>query len=336
MNRLLIAGVGLVVVAAAAAALAPAKPAAAVASTDSRVTVPAYTRQDGASADGTLARCSSTNLATFSGGAFRQQNEPADAIDPGDTSFIVASANDYCDVTPTFGDAWQGIYTSTDGGASWTDSLLPGYPGSGASTPFSAAGATSSGDPLLDWDNSGHLFAGGIAFNRPPGGGVEGESGVTPTNGNMYVSTWDKVPVSASAPLGIHYVRTVIVGKGTPSANFEGKVNDKPSLKVDDWSTVQSPFAGNLYVAWTLFTGAGQNRIMFSRSTDSGATFSRPIIISGAVANAQGSDIAVTPNGDVYVFWSQFAFADGANSGDGEELATAPQAGLKFGGRLLL
>src|SRR5712691_4187553 len=307
----------------AAALAAVALAAAAVAAADSRVTISSYTRQDGASADGTLATCSSTSPTR---GGLRQQNEPAVAIDPGDTSFIVASANDYCGV-PSFGDAWQGIYTSTNGGGSWSDSLLPGYPGSGDSTALSAAGDTSSGDPLLDWDPSGHLFAGGIAFNRTA---TQAESGVTQTNGNMYVSTWNKVAVSASAPLGIHYVRTVIVGQGTPSANFEGKFNDKPSLKVDDWSIVQSPFAGNVYAAWTLFTGAGQDRIMFSRSTDSGATFARPIIISKNVANAQGSDIAVTPNGDVYVVWRQFAFVGTSNSGDGIVFVKSTDGGQTF------
>jgi hypothetical protein len=64
------------------------------------------------------------------------------------------------------------------------------------------------------------------------------------------------VPVSESVPPGLHYRRTVIVGKGTPTASFDsaGRYNDEPSLKVDDWSR-QSPFAGNVYIAWTLFTG---------------------------------------------------------------------------------
>ena len=187
---------------------------AAAALGDSRVTVSTgYVRQDGGT-DTVISTCSSSNTAT--GANLRQQNEPAVAIDPLDSSFIVASANDYCGI-PTFGDAWQGIYISSNGGATWTDSLLPGYPSSDDSTPLGAAGDTNSGDPTLDWDNSGHLYAGGISFNRTA---TQAESGVTPTNGNTYVSTWNKVAVSSSAPLGIQWVRTVIVGKGTPSANL--------------------------------------------------------------------------------------------------------------------
>jgi hypothetical protein len=37
---------------------------------------------------------------------------------------------------------------------------------------------------------------------------------------------------------------------------------------------------GNVYVCWTRFTGSGQNKAYFTRSTDSGTTFSRPISIS--------------------------------------------------------
>jgi hypothetical protein len=301
---------------------------AGAASADSRVTVSSgYVRQDGGT-DNVISACSSTDPAA--GASLRQQNEPAVAIDPNSPSFIVASSNDYCGV-PSFGDAWQGIYTSTDGGSSWTDSLLPGYPGdtSGATSTLSKAGDTNSGDPLLDWDNSNHLFAAGIAFNRTA---TQGGSGTTSTNGNMYVSTWTKVAASGSAPLGIRFDRTVIVGQGSSGAfPFAGTFNDKPSIKVDDWSDVQSPFAGNVYVSWTLFPGArGMNRVMFSRSTDAGATFSKPIVISKNVPNAQGSDIAVAPNGTIYVVWRQFAFSGGSNAGDGIVFVKSTDGGKTF------
>jgi hypothetical protein len=314
----------LVVVAAAAAALVLV--AAAVASADSRVTTGSgYVRQDGGT-DNVISTCSSSDPAT--GASLRQQNEPAVAVDPADPSFIVASSNDYCGV-PTIGDAWQGIYTSTDGGTTWKDSLLPGYPGdtSGVSTTLARAGDTNSGDPLLDWDNNGHLFAGGIAFNRTA---TQGGSATTSTNGNMYVSTWT---ASGSAPLGIRFNRTVIVGKGSSGAYpFAGTFNDKPSIKVDDWSDVfGDKFGGNVYVAWTLFPGArGMNRVMFSRSTNSGATFSKPVILSKNVPNAQGSDIAVAPDGTVYVVWRQFAFSGGSNAGNGIVFVKSADGGRTF------
>src|SRR5712692_2146747 len=215
---------------------------------DVRVTNQVYIRADGAT-DGVLASCSSDEPGTAAGGN-RQQNEPSVAVRPGEPSFIVATANDYCTV-PSFGDAWEGVYVSTNGGATWTDSLLPGYPGdtsaAGQASPLFGVD-TNSGDPLVRWDTSGDLFVGGIAFNRTATTGA-----VQQANGNAFVATYVRDPKS---PLGIAYVRTVIVGIGTPSpfTPFSGRFNDKPSLQVDNWST--SPNRGNVYMAWTLFPGA--------------------------------------------------------------------------------
>jgi hypothetical protein len=275
---------------------------------DVRVTNQVYIRADGAT-DGVLASCSSDEPGTAAGGN-RQQNEPSVAVRPGEPSFIVATANDYCTV-PSFRDAWEGVYVSTNGGATWTDSLLPGYPGdtsaAGQASPLFGVDTTS-GDPLVRWDTSGDLFVGGIAFNRTATTGA-----VQQANGNAFVATYVRDPKS---PLGIAYVRTVIVGIGTPSpfTPSSGRFNDKPSLQVDNWST--SPNRGNVYMAWTLFPGAaGQDQIQFARSTDHGATFSRPIIVSKSVPNAQGSAVAVTPDGSVFVFWRQFAsVASGVDS----------------------
>jgi len=277
---------------------------AASAPADVKVTDQAsYTRHDGLP-DGTIAACGNDAPGVTAGGE-RQANEPALAVKHDEPTFVVAAANDYCTV-PITGDAWMGIYTSTASGAAgtWKDSLIPGYPGDtsaeGQASPLFGPNAAA-GDPLLDWDNDHHLFAGGISFNRtfPNASGF-----ITPTNGHVFVSTYTR---SVLAPLGIDYNRTVIVGEGTPSAFFFGRFNDKPSLKVDDWAGT-SPHEGNVYVSWTLFPGAGQDQILFSRSTDSGATFSKPIKISKNVASAQGSDIVVQPDGDVYVFWREFDF----------------------------
>ena len=73
-----------------------------------------------------------------------------------------------------------------------------------------------------------------------------------------------------------------------------------------------SPCYGNVYYTYTKFTGlAGAFPIVFSQSTDGGASFSQPQPISqkgddGTVAT-QGSNIAVAPNGTVYVSYRTFA-----------------------------
>lgn len=278
---------------------------AASAGPSAMVTDHVYVRHDGGT-DPAIQACGSD--ATTPGpsgddGGNRQQNEPTVAINPTNPNLIVAGANDYCTVA-TFGDAWMGFYVSTDAGATWKNSLNPGYP-----TDTSAAGMASpvfqrgfaSGDPVMGWDREGRLFYGGIAFDRSELNAAG--TAILHVNGDVIVSTWQ---VDASKPLGMAYLRTVIVLPGTPSANFFGLFNDKPSLKVDAWPA--SPHQGNVYFAWTLFNGAGQDKIVFSRSTDHGVTFSAPSVISKGVANAQGTDIAVAPDGTVYVAWRQFAF----------------------------
>jgi hypothetical protein len=124
---------------------------------DVKITDGPYVRQDGGT-DGVISRCSTDN---------RQQNEPAVSISPTNPSLMTAGSNDYCTV-PTAGDAWAGFYYSSDGGASWTDSLLPGYPGDtsaeGTASPLQGR-VGSAGDPVQAWDTFGHLYYAGISCN---------------------------------------------------------------------------------------------------------------------------------------------------------------------------
>jgi len=80
----------------------------------------------------------------------------------------------------------------------------------------------------------------------------------------------------------------------------QGSFNDKTGIQVDQTS---SPFAGTVYAAWSDFHGFGCNEIDIVRSTDHGATFSAPMKISGSICNNQGPNIAIGPNGEVYVSW---------------------------------
>ena len=215
----------------------------------------------------------------------RQQNEPTAAIDPAATTIITSGSNDYCTVQLA-GGTWAGFYRSTDGGATWTDSLLPGYPTDnspeGLASPLHQRGITNAGDPVQAWDRDHRLFYMGNAFNR-----------AAPQNGSVWVATYDQDAA--------HYVRTVVVGRGTPALN--GKFNDKTSIEVD--RGLASPHAGNVYVAWSVFQGfRGNNEIVFARSTDHGQTFSHPMRISEGSLGNQSPDIAVTRNGTVYVAWN--------------------------------
>ncbi len=234
-----------------------------------------YLRSDGQS-DATMAACSTGR---------RSQNEPTIAVDPHNTSVVVAGSNDYCAAIVN-GDVWAGYYRSADGGATWADSLVPGYPADAspaglASPAHGSCGAA--GDPTQAFDRDGRLFYAFICFNRSK-----------PINGAVYSARY--------LADGASYDRTVLIKSGSPSAIFEGSglFQDKINIAVDQTT---GPSSGNVYVAWSQYTGrAPNNGILFSRSTDHGLSFSEPVRVT-PVERGTGSftDLAVGPDGAVYL-----------------------------------
>jgi hypothetical protein len=265
-------------------------------------TASSYLRYDGSS-DATMAACSTGK---------RSQNEPTVAVDPHDTSVVVAGANDYCAAIVN-GDVWAGYYRSTDGGSGWQDSLVPGYPAdsspAGVGSPVHGT-CGASGDPSQAFDNAGRLFYAFICFNR---------SG--PVNGGVYVARYTND--------GGSYDRTVLVKKGTPSGLFlSGLFQDKINLTVDQTSGLHS---GNVYVAWSQYNGfAGNNVVLLSRSTDHGLTFSRPTRITPvALGTASFADLAVGPDGAVYLTFLTYPSA--SNPSTDVWLSKSTNGGTTFG-----
>src|SRR5437660_172691 len=83
-------------------------------------------------------RVTTTNFSTASafgygstiGGApdVFQQNEPSISVDPTDSNKMAIGVNDVRSL-PTSEDAWQSLAFSTNGGGTWSESLVPGFPG---------------------------------------------------------------------------------------------------------------------------------------------------------------------------------------------------------------
>jgi Neuraminidase (sialidase) len=237
-----------------------------------------------------------------------------------------SGSNDYCAI-PTNHDAWAGFYRSVDGGGTWTDSLLPGYAADtsaqGTASPvheMALGGAIAAGDPVQAWDNSGNLFFMGNNFNRGREDGIS--ASFRDNTGDVWVAIYAAADPSKSATDGSHYVRTVILASNTFG---QGSFNDKTGIQVDQSN-------GNVYAAWSDFHGRGCNEIVFSRSTDHGATFSAPMKISSVCSN-QGPNIAIGPSGQVYVSWFANTGGNrslGGNFSAGAAFATSTDGGQTF------
>jgi len=249
------------------------------AATESKVTdddtAGSYQRATGGT-DATMTACSVGR---------RQQNEPTVAIDPMDTDIVVAGSNDYC-ASIVNNEVWAGYYRSTNGGQTWSLSLVPGYPDD-----TSAAGVASpvhgtcgaSGDPTQSFDGDGNLFYGFICFNR-----------AKPINGGVYVARY--------SDHGADYDQTVLVKRGSPSGLFgAGLFQDKINLTADQ---TDGEFSDNVYVAWSQYHGlqSGNNAVLFARSTDHGLSYTRPFKVTpNEHGTASFVDLAVGPDGTVYL-----------------------------------
>jgi len=246
----------------------------------------------------------------------RQQVEPSLAIDRQNTMIIAAGAQDFRRARELReacgGDRWNGLYLSTDGGATWSNELVPGFctdtsPEAAESEMF---GFSTTTDPVLVFDDFGNLYYSHIAFNA-------NRFATTPpsTSGVLFVSTYK---VSGA---GAEHVETVKVRSGSGSrpdkyragpgnSNFD----DKQWMAVDNWPG--SPHYGRVYVTWTKFGAqGGQSSIWISHcggDTPGEACvddeWSRGHVLNKPVAGGlvQESFPAVAPNGDVYVAFLQF------------------------------
>jgi hypothetical protein len=209
-----------------------------------------------------------------------QVNEVDLQVNPVDPNNVVAAANDYAQPS---GAHWVGYYWSRDGGRTWGQNLLPGYPGSRALTTLSGMGA--SGDPALAFDTRGNVYLAGIAFTVVP---VPG-----PNPGRDSV-----IFVAKSADGGETYSQVVVVARAITKFSFHDK----------EWVTVD-PTNDYVYVVWVRFNAALVGEMVFSRSTNGGLTWSAPRIISDATTGefqVQGAYPMVTADGILHITWVDF------------------------------
>ncbi len=251
------------------------------------------------------------------------------------------------------GDAYSGTYISSDGGSTWcctaTDpqhlgTLIPGVEHL-TGGPYDAGG-----DPAVAWDTHNHVYYAGLGFNRTSAPNTVEVSRGTVSGGNLSWSAptfinqttspavlndkeWIAVDDNTSSPfrdrIYVTFTRFLFNahnGAYTQSPIFFASSSDggatftTPKSIVGNvlYSQGSRPVVGpdgSLYVFWD---GARRLDSLDStwvvKSTDGGATWSKPVQISTLDETEELADTlfrvnsypaaAVAPNGDVYATWT--------------------------------
>lgn len=217
----------------------------------------------------------------------RQQVEVTIAVDPHNPNVLVTGAQDLR-LKPT-SHRWHGYYRSTDAGKTWTNSLIPGFPGDtspqGLTSPLHSSNATS--DPVLTFDRLGNVYYAGLALN-----------------------------ISSTGPVGN---QVAFVAKYTnDGATYSGvTMITGPFFADKEWIVTDNtggPNDGNVYLAYDASLGSptAPFATIFTRSTDGGRTFSQPFYVP---ADQTGGlpGVTVDSAGNVYVSSDAFNPVSGAN-----------------------
>ena len=262
-----------------------------------------------------------------------KQNEPSIAVDPA-SSHLVAGANDEqqqpecgapvrgtspsdCSFFPGVGT--DGVYTSADAGASWTNrGLLDDQAG------WKASPLTSDGDPVIvygpRYDPVTRTFS-TSTFDAYYQSLASYKPGRQPGNQGP-----EFIVVSRSSDNGATWAGPSVV------VDAHGLIfNDKNAIWAD--KNPSSPYYGRLYSSSTQFRSlpGTSEPIITSYSADGGRTWSLPQQLSGASNNSvtggrQGSAVRTDGLGHVYVAWEDGGSQVYAVSTDGGVSYSRPAA----------
>jgi len=206
------------------------------------------------------------------------QNEQQIFICPTDSNVVIANWRDF-----RIGFRQIGVGRSTDGGQTWTDSLI-----NRVMQEFNIDSKQS--DPTITVDRLGNFYMTALDWDAF---GLSGLSTIS-----VYRTTDKGVTWTGPVPA---------MWTGDPSI-FE----DKQFTTVD---RTGGPHDGNFYLSWTRFPNP--DRIIIVRSTDGAQTFDDTVTVgpvqtsTGCGANiidaGQFSIPFVAPDGDVHVMWQGFS-----------------------------
>jgi len=105
-----------------------------------------------------------------------------------------------------------------------------------------------------------------------------------------------------------YYKTDIFFAKSSDDGNtFYKPINISNNKTTISWRAQITAYGDNIYVVWEHYnsTGQGKDDIFFTKSSDAGTTFSKPINLSSDNSNDTSSgmaDVAASPNG-VHVVW---------------------------------
>jgi len=224
-----------------------------------------------------------------------EESETFVAVDPGDTNRFVTYGNDISN--PGTG----GVSITTDGGATAFTHLT--FPTSfDLKTPATSETEIPSGDPILAADPSGNIWAGGLSVCKNVG-----------SASHIFVN---RIAAAGTAFLTKNVAIPYLHGGGICGVN--DIIQDKPQMTIDNTPT--SPTFGRLYVTWDdSDPSGGVNEVISYCDTqpdvtkcDSADNWTNPTIISDPSGGGSyiTSDVAVGPDGRVYVAWWDYSAAN--------------------------
>ena len=238
---------------------------------------------------------------SFTGDIFERQVETDIAASPVNSGRAMAGFITYQTLSSAPpASAWCGYSVTNNGGKTWSSNLVPGFPqdtsAQGTSSPLRALGLQQCSDPALaaappNATDPAQIYYGALGLTQ---GGLTA----------AFVMTFQD-PDDGSGHF--NYLRTLVTDSGNPS--FNGQVMDKPSITYDPPSPGFPQ--GIVHFVWVDFNGTAkstkfQSKVMYSRSTDGGRTFSSPVKLNNTFGQNQGTAIARTANGTIYVVWRTF------------------------------